>query len=52
MENFGDRSAPLFPRGVIQLQTHGGEIRWRNIFVRKISGPEANEAKTLKRIID
>ena len=24
------------PRGPIQLQTHGGEIRWRNIFLREI----------------
>src|SRR3990172_8920742 len=24
---------PLFRQGPIQLQTHGGEIRWRNIFV-------------------
>jgi hypothetical protein len=25
------------------LQTHGGEIRWRNIFVREISADEAKE---------
>jgi hypothetical protein len=31
------RSAP------IQLQTHGGEISWRRIFVREIGGDEANE---------
>jgi hypothetical protein len=42
MENFWDRSSPLFPKGVIQLQTHGGEIRWRNIFVREIPANEAN----------
>ncbi len=42
MENFWDRSSPLFPTGPIQLQTHGGEIRWRNIFVREISTEEAN----------
>lgn len=42
MENFWDRSAPLFPHGVIQLQTHGGEIRWRHIFVREIPADEAN----------
>lgn len=42
MENFWDRAAPLFARGVIQLQTHGGEIRWRNLFVREISADEAN----------
>ena len=42
MENFWDRQRPLFPRGPIQLQTHGGEIRWRNIFVREIGAEEAN----------
>lgn len=43
MENFWDRSAPLFPRGPISLQTHGGEIRWRNIWVREIPTEEANQ---------
>jgi hypothetical protein len=42
MENFWDRSAALFARGVIQLQTHGGEIRWRNLFLREIPSAEAN----------
>jgi len=41
MENFWDRSKSLFPKGPIQLQTHGGEIRWRNIFIREIPLPEA-----------
>jgi hypothetical protein len=43
MENFWDRSRPLPARGPIQLQTHGGEIRWRNIFVREIPAAEATE---------
>jgi hypothetical protein len=43
MENFWDRSTPLFARGPIQLQTHGGEIRWRNIFIREIPAAEANK---------
>lgn len=42
MENFWDRKSPLFARGSIQLQTHGGEIQWRNIFVREIGTDEAN----------
>lgn len=29
--------------GPIQLQTHGGEISWRNILVREIGGDEANK---------
>ena len=42
MENFWDRKQPLWAKGPIQLQTHGGEIRWRNIFVREIPSEEAN----------
>jgi hypothetical protein len=42
MENFWDRTKPLWPKGPIQLQTHGGEIRWRNIFLRPIPAAEAN----------
>lgn len=41
-ENFWDRKSPLWAKGPIQLQTHGGEIRWRNIFLREIPGSEAN----------
>lgn len=42
MENYWDRKNPLWKRGPIQLQTHGGEIRWRNIFIREIQAEEAN----------
>lgn len=43
MENFWDRGEPLPAKGVVQLQTHGGEIRWRNVFIREIPPEEANE---------
>jgi hypothetical protein len=36
MENYWDRTKPLPAKGPIMLQTHGGEIRWRNIFVRDL----------------
>jgi len=42
-ENFFDRKRPLFPKGPIQLQTHGGEISWRNVFVKEFSSDEANQ---------
>lgn len=42
MENYYDRAVPIPARGPIELQTHGGEIRWRNLFVREIGGEEAN----------
>lgn len=43
MENYYDRSQPLPAKGPILLQTHGGEIRWRNIFVREIAPAEAQK---------
>ena len=41
MENFWDRAQPLFARGPLQLQTHGGEIRFRNLGVRLLDADEA-----------
>lgn len=43
MENFWERSKPLPARGPIMLQTHGGEIRWRHLFVREISADEGKD---------
>ena len=40
--NYWDRKTeiskrkPLASKGPIQLQTHGGEIRWRNIFIKEL----------------
>jgi len=42
LENYFDRSKALVRRGPIQLQTHGGEIRFRNLAVREIGAHEAN----------
>ena len=36
-----DQWLPLVAAGPIQLQTHGGEIRWRNLFIREFSSEEA-----------
>jgi hypothetical protein len=35
-DNYFDRAQPVLPRGPIELQTHGSEIRFRNIYVREI----------------
>ena len=43
LENYFNRQLPVPPRGPIQLQTHGGEIRWRNIFIREIGSSESNQ---------
>ncbi len=43
-ENYWDktRTSPLMAAGPVMLQTHGGEIRWRNIHARAIPAEEAN----------
>lgn len=47
LENFYDKNLPpaqrrpIPARGPIQLQTHGGETRWRNLFIREIGPAEA-----------
>jgi hypothetical protein len=49
MENYWGKVAkqnplpPLSKTGKILLQTHGGEIRWRNLFLREIPAVEAND---------
>ena len=43
LENYYDRKQPVPAKGPIELQTHGGEIRWRNIFIREIGSDEANK---------
>lgn len=52
LENYPDKAQPLPAKGPVMLQTHGGEIRWRNIFVREIGEEEAkrilSEADTKK----
>ena len=36
MENYWDRAQSLPSKGPLMLQTHGGEIRWRNLFVKTL----------------
>jgi len=42
LANYFEKGKPIPPDGPIELQTHGGEIRWRNIFIREIPPDEAN----------
>src|SRR5438067_547437 len=42
LENFWKRKLALLRQAPIQLQTHGGEIRWRNMYIREIPADEAN----------
>ncbi|MFT5322508.1 MAG: hypothetical protein ACI8P0_000343 [Planctomycetaceae bacterium] len=43
LQNYWKKGTPLRNRGPIQLQTHGNEVRWRNIFIREISLDEATQ---------
>ncbi|MEW6073829.1 MAG: DUF1080 domain-containing protein [Planctomycetota bacterium] len=43
LENYFDRSPPVPHTDPIQLQTHGGEIRWRRIELVPIPPARANE---------
>ncbi|WP_372805764.1 DUF1080 domain-containing protein [Pontiella sp.] len=48
LRNYFDKSGPVPRTGPIQLQTHGGEIRWRNVAIREIGSTEANEILAAK----
>jgi hypothetical protein len=36
LDNYFDRTQPILARGPIELQTHGSEIRFRNIFIKDL----------------
>jgi hypothetical protein len=41
LDNYFDRKNPnLLPTGSIELQTHGSEVRFRNVYVREIGAAE------------
>jgi hypothetical protein len=43
LQNYFNKKGPLPEKGPIQLQTHGGEIRWRGVFVREIGAEESKK---------
>lgn len=40
MDNYWDRKQPIFPTGAIELQAHGTDLAFRNIYVREIKASE------------
>lgn len=40
MDNYWDRNNPIFETGAIELQAHGNELAFRNIYVREINTKE------------
>lgn len=45
LENYWDRTKPIYPTGQIELQNHGSTLWFRNIFIREIKGEEAGAKK-------
>ena len=44
LENYWDRSLPIFREGPIELQAHGTDLQFRNIYVREINAaPDLTE---------
>ncbi|HEX2969090.1 MAG TPA: family 16 glycoside hydrolase [Bacteroidales bacterium] len=42
MENYWDRNIPIFPKEQIELQAHGTNLAFRDLYVREISDKEYN----------
>jgi len=40
MENYWDRSIPIFEKGAIELQAHGTDLAFRDIYVKEINTKE------------
>ena len=40
MENYWNRGIPIFPSGTIELQAHGTDLAFRDIYVREINSAE------------
>ncbi len=42
LENYWDRNIPIFPKGPIELQAHGTDLAFRDLYIREISDREYN----------
>ena len=36
LDNYWDRTQPIFPSGQIELQNHGDQLWFKNIYIREI----------------
>jgi hypothetical protein len=43
LENYWDRSQPIFPSGQIELQNHGGPLWFKNVYIREL--PRASDSQ-------
>ena len=42
MENYWERNKPIYPTGQLELQHHGDELRFKNVYVREIKPTAAS----------
>jgi hypothetical protein len=42
LENYWDHNIPIFPKGPIELQAHGTDLEFRDIYIRELSENEFN----------
>jgi len=40
MENYWDRTIPIFEKGAVELQAHGTDLNFRDIYIREIKSAE------------
>ena len=43
MDNYWERDKPIYPTGPIELQAHGSNLLFKNIYVREISSSKHNQ---------
>ena len=45
LENYWDRSKPIYPSGQIELQNHGNTLWFRNVYLKELDGDEGSDSK-------
>jgi len=49
LENFWDRTLPIFPEDAIELQAHDSRVEYRDIYVREIPRPQPYEVSDAEK---
>ena len=45
LENYWERDKPIYPNGQIELQSHGSQLYFRNVFIREITNKLTEQEK-------
>lgn len=49
LENYWDRSIPIFPSEQIELQAHGSLVEYRDLYIRKIPKPQPYKVSEIEQ---